>query len=549
MSIPHGSHQLDPVHHRLKAAIERDIITPNPSLLPFLRAYGLGYAGSTLPSVIRILVTYVMRLRGPKSRRPHSATTAYELLSALLRGFSIKGFAMFCGILAGGGRYLEDVLYPRILVKIREHKQKTADERLPLPTVKDVRRAHLLSVFGANSLASAFALWYYHRVEASSRIASIDLTLLAMVRAIDVLVRANYQDSSFLRRYTPEWLAEHADTVVFSLSCLEIMFAWFYEPSRLPRAYNTWISKTAQLDPNVVLVLRLLYKGDITYGVQGPYTHLLRARAAQLGMPAELGDPAFVEKVPCELYHGRVGGASLFNCEIHGAWRWWISFKNALKIYTPVFLIPTVLFRRKSMLKDPMSSFLYIAKSSMRSSAFLATFVAIIYYSVCMVRSRAGPALFPRLPKGTFDNFYAPFVGCLLCGLSVLIETKHRRGEMALYVAPRAVFAFYERMSASKGAEQRALSHRREFTEIMIFASSMGVVMAALKERPDVLRGVVKGILGFVAGTNGAAAKREAKKRALVEQQVAEREAEARAKVVEKAIDEVAEMATDEVST
>lgn len=54
-------------------------------------------------------------------------------------------------------------------------------------------------------------------------------------------------------------------------------------------------------------------------------------------------------------------------------------------------------------------------------------------------RTRLGPRLFPSIPQQTWDAGTAPMLGCMACGLSVLIENKRRRGEMALYVAPRAL--------------------------------------------------------------------------------------------------------------
>jgi hypothetical protein len=59
--------------------------------------------------------------------------------------------------------------------------------------------------------------------------------------------------------------------------------------------------------------------------------------------------------------------------------------------------------------------------------------------SVCLVRTRLGPRLLPWVPQQTWESGACALLGCFMCGFSVLIENKRRRGEMALYVAPRAL--------------------------------------------------------------------------------------------------------------
>lgn len=63
---------------------------------------------------------------------------------------------------------------------------------------------------------------------------------------------------------------------------------------------------------------------------------------------------------------------------------------------------------------------------------------------VCVGRSLLLPRLFPSVSFNYWDAGLGPIMGSWTCGWSVFIEEKRKRAEMALYVAPRALFALAE---------------------------------------------------------------------------------------------------------
>ena len=91
------------------------------------------------------------------------------------------------------------------------------------------------------------------------------------------------------------------------------MWSWFYLPERLPRAYNHWISKIANIDSRLVLALRLASHGDFVYGEDTGQGTLLTGLCQHLGLPEEYADPAKKVPIPCELYHCGTGKS----CEYH----------------------------------------------------------------------------------------------------------------------------------------------------------------------------------------------------------------------------------------
>jgi hypothetical protein len=62
----------------------------------------------------------------------------------------------------------------------------------------------------------------------------VDLTLAALVRAIDVIVQNFWRNRPPTTR-AEGFLKKEADAIVFAVSCTIIMFAWFYNPERLPK--------------------------------------------------------------------------------------------------------------------------------------------------------------------------------------------------------------------------------------------------------------------------------------------------------------------------
>lgn len=133
----------------------------------------------------------------------------------------------------------------------------------------------------------------------------------------------------------------------------------------------------------------------------------------------------------------------------------------------------------------------------MRSSAFLASFIAIIWYAICLTRTRIGHQLL-GMDQTRLDNTLAPFIGCALCGLSLLIESRHRRGEMALYVVPRALYSLTERVLGPYQRGRWWEPVAAEAAETLVFASSITVVLDAMFKDQSTVRSSVRSLLTWI---------------------------------------------------
>lgn len=257
---------------------------------------------------------------------------------------------------------------------------------------------------------------------------SIELTALVLARAIDTLIRGPLVKSKPKR-------STIYDSTQFTLSCFVIMFSWFYYPQNMQSKYHRWITKMANMDNDLVKALRYIRNNQLHYGVSGEYTTLLENTAEKMGLPREYGNTNTTIPIPCELVHAN----TYKSCEIHSLWRFWRGMKSAMLIYLP---LNTVLSLRKlgssktskeGRGRQKLGILYQIILKSLRSSAFLASFIALNWYSVCLVRKRIGPKLFPNATSQQIEDTWGPACGSLICGLSILLEEKQRRPELALF--------------------------------------------------------------------------------------------------------------------
>ena len=139
------------------------------------------------------------------------------------------------------------------------------------------------------------------------------------------------------------------------------------------------------------------------------------------------------KQLPCTVVHPRSG----LSCAHNTASTLIAGFLLSMKLYTPLYTLITVMSRRSKLLQPSIAwlSLKHIAASSVRSSAFLGSYISIVWTTVCVMRNLLRD-----------DRTIGPLLGSFLCGFSVLLERKDRRRELACYVLPRALQSFFTRM-------------------------------------------------------------------------------------------------------
>lgn len=377
---------------------------------------------------------------------------------------------------------------------------------------------------------------------------TLDLTLLLFVRAMDAILqifiqrvtkpahrlldnsrRPSFTEPSLMRdRFQKNATSEKSirdvtsrtDAFVFWACSARIMWCFFYEPQRLPSSYVKWIATLASLDGRILHALRLLRDGRWTYTNGSPsHSHILRMFSKELGYNASWGDPAAlpayggavadaawktlgvktrpgVGGLPCELVHGGIGSnLGLENsCTANSSLRGLKAFVEAIAIYLPVHFIPVLLTRPRTLFQKQYT--FRIVLGAVRSASFLSSFVASFWYAVCFTRSLVFARIFPFISHDFWDGPTGCILaGCFVCGSSIWIENGRRRGEMALYVLPRAVRTLLPENWIRNGSKKVQLAER------LAFILSFSALMTTAMHHPKALRGLSRWTLAFV--TNG----------------------------------------------
>lgn len=310
---------------------------------------------------------------------------------------------------------------------------------------------------------------------------TLDLTLFAAARAVDVIVRAAWTRSTGNSKSKfVSTIGKLADPIVFSCSSAAIMWAWFFTPASLPKSYRQWINSAAAVDDRLIEALRRCKNRELRYGEETGQAPLLSSMCRDYNLPPIWGDPAVTIPFPCELVHMGCGPS----CELHAASRFYHSFRWSLATYLPLSF--ALQLRKKPSAAALRKTFL----SAVRSSAFLGTFITLFYYGVCLVRTRIGPRLIGSDGKACnkIDGGICVGTGCALCGWSILIEAARRRPELALFVTPRALATLLPRRYPVE----------KEWQEVVAFATSAAVLICAASEDKTAVRGMFGRLVGKV---------------------------------------------------
>ncbi|KAI9294534.1 hypothetical protein K502DRAFT_253639 [Neoconidiobolus thromboides FSU 785] len=240
-------------------------------------------------------------------------------------------------------------------------------------------------------------------------------------------------------------IGNFSEIVLFSFSSYVVMINWFYNPTTLPNSFVRWINSFAEIDSRLLDYLRGLEFNMIK---EGQHSDILKDYCESKSINPTSGDP-YYGLLSCNLLHPLTGN----NCQQHIYYRFISAFiKSLITMYIPLNLFTFILnylFKKNHNLnhKDSTnpssssssssSSIITILKQkvlypSLQSSAFLATFIATMFGTICLARN--------QLKTDRYDAR----LGSLMSGFtSILIESPSRRLPLTLYLLPRALVSLY----------------------------------------------------------------------------------------------------------
>ncbi|KDQ15512.1 hypothetical protein BOTBODRAFT_108502 [Botryobasidium botryosum FD-172 SS1] len=292
----------------------------------------------------------------------------------------------------------------------------------------------------------------------------------------------------------------HGDALVFGLCCAQIMYGFTMRPDTIPKSYHNWILDASRVRRDSLFAnMGMVRDGtvsvkDIQQLVEWPNTTpanrtellSLLERSASKCTPEQLA--------PCSVIHPWMDSCRTVQLD-----RWVDVFRWIAPVYAALHFIPMILFKRRELMRKPLHMLLRATKGTARSSAFLGTFVVIYQAFLCFKIQLYISRLSPFLPKPLREFLISKgswwFAG-LLTGFSLLVEAKHRRGELAMYVLPKGLEGAWGMMRG------RGWVISVPYGESLLCALGMGMVMSTYQNDPQHLSGLVRRVLYQFIGPN-----------------------------------------------
>jgi hypothetical protein len=226
----------------------------------------------------------------------------------------------------------------------------------------------------------------------------------------------------------------HGDSLLFILTSAQIMYAYVMRPETLPPSYYKFIVRSGPIDECVLDAVRKNNRNK-------PFdVRTLMEYVTNLGTPATISsatnlfksrnepDPnGLLPLIPCSVLHPRTE-----SCVVHNLHTFFSTAKKTLPIYATLTFVPMVVLQFVKLFKDPFTLLRKGVLSCLRSTVFLALFCAMYQVVICMQRNFVSK-----------DHRVAYFLAGIISSMSIFIEKKSRRSELALYTLPRAVDSFY----------------------------------------------------------------------------------------------------------
>ncbi|KAI4383037.1 hypothetical protein MLD38_008918 [Melastoma candidum] len=257
----------------------------------------------------------------------------------------------------------------------------------------------------------------------------------------------------------------HGDSLLFALACAQVMYAFVMRPESLPKSYQDFIQKTGPVSRNVYKAVRDNCRGlplDVA------------------GNPDILKLGQYPPIIPCSIIH-----PDTKSCLGHNANATSATFKKTFPLYFSLTFVPFVVLHLQKFMGAPARTCWLALRGAVRSTAFLSAFVGIFQGVICLHRKVASK-----------DHKLVYWIAGGLSALSVLLEKKSRRSELALYVLPRAGDSLWYILV------NRHLLPNIKNAEVAMFCACMGGIMYYLEHEPETMAPFLRGLIRrFLAST------------------------------------------------
>ncbi|KAL2642605.1 hypothetical protein R1flu_010192 [Riccia fluitans] len=280
---------------------------------------------------------------------------------------------------------------------------------------------------------------------------------------------------------------KHGDTFLMCLTASQILSAWILKPNSLPSTYVSFLDKHGGKDKRILDVIRIFCQGK---GF-ADHVKVVNQFHEDSGSNFQLSPHV---KIPCSIIHGDQGCVPHFISFLRSA------YLRSLPVYLPVYFVPAILVHRQGLFARPLTILQKTLFGAVRSSLFLSTYTGSAWLWTCFV-FRLAQACNPGLVAawGNLSTNLLFAAGTFPAGLSVLIEKKSRRMELALYCLSRAIESFAICV-ADSGLFKRCNLRPPKRTDVVLFSLATSIIMHCHAEERDVFRSKYLNVLDWVFG-------------------------------------------------
>ena len=172
-------------------------------------------------------------------------------------------------------------------------------------------------------------------------------------------------------------------------------------------------------------------------------------------------------------------------CEFDAIQRFFIVFKNSLKFYGPIHLIPILIFKLKKMKTEPLKVIKGYLKNVSKSCMFLATYMTLLKYGLCLFKNIMGqnrPLMIILAGLWTFPGMF--------------FEAEGRRTEMSLYFFSPFVEGVW------KWFVKRGYVTSIPNGDVYLFSFTMAIIMYCYQMEPTAIKSTYLSLLKKLWGEN-----------------------------------------------
>ncbi|KAF9432834.1 hypothetical protein BGZ76_010252 [Entomortierella beljakovae] len=286
-------------------------------------------------------------------------------------------------------------------------------------------------------------------------------------------------------KYRGQFSFRHGDALLFALASAQVMYAYTMYPDTIPKEFYGFMVKTARVPAEGLALNRANVRG-FPLDLKQVRAYVDNHRPTKHTIEVVSNMKENVDAIPCALLHPWVDSCRETNME-----RFTQVTKEILPVYATLNIVPLLVLRLKKLLKDPANIMTKTTINTLRSSVFLAIFVAGYQTQICSHRNllKAG------FPLGNSKYLYGLF-GFICSGASIMCEQESRRAELAMYVLPKAAGSLYQIL------QSKNLVAAFKYWEVLMFSFSSSLIMSFYQHEDHALSPFVTRLIYHIFGMN-----------------------------------------------